>query len=309
MTPSRPRRGSPRRRPTTRRGERGGLSFQTRLTLVVIAAAIIPLGSSGLLLIARRVVDAAVGSRLLLFVVAITVVLAMRASGLRRARPDPPAARHRGRGPRVVGGRPHPAHPGRGNDVLAQLAESHNRLAADVDRRNRQLGRILAAVEAAEPRDGLEPLADRAARDAETAFGFISAVLQLVDPATVPAGGAHPRRSRCPIRAELSAGDERIGVLTGSLQATRSWERADQNLLELYASQIGAALRNAAAVRPGRGAERPVAESQRGQGRLPARRQPQPPDAADRDPLECRRRCRRRRRPAIRRLGDHLRTG
>ena len=38
------------------------------------------------------------------------------------------------------------------------------------------------------------------------------------------------------------------------------------------------------AVRPGRGAERPAARARRGQGRLPAGRQPQPPDAIDQHP-------------------------
>jgi signal transduction histidine kinase len=34
-------------------------------------------------------------------------------------------------------------------------------------------------------------------------------------------------------------------LLTGNLPATRSWERADQDLLDLFASEIGVALRNA----------------------------------------------------------------
>ena len=38
------------------------------------------------------------------------------------------------------------------------------------------------------------------------------------------------------------------------------------------------------AVRPGRGPERPAPRARRRQGRLPARRQPQPPDAADEHP-------------------------
>jgi len=34
-------------------------------------------------------------------------------------------------------------------------------------------------------------------------------------------------------------------VLTGHVPATRDWERADQDLLELFASEVGVALRNA----------------------------------------------------------------
>ena len=78
----------------------------------------------------------------------------------------------------------------------------------------------------------------------ENAFGLISAQIQLVDPATVPVEERIPG-DPLPVRAVVSAGGDAFGVLTGTLQATRSWERADQNLLELYASQVGAALRNA----------------------------------------------------------------
>ena len=131
-----------------------------------------------------------------------------------------------------------------GSDVLSQLAESHNRLAGDADRRNRQLGLILAAVESAEPRDGVQAMADRAARDAETAFGFIAAELHFVDPDSVEPEERIPGVS-VPIRAELRAGDERMGLILASLPATRTWERADQTLLDLYASEIGVAIRNA----------------------------------------------------------------
>ena len=48
-----------------------------------------------------------------------------------------------------------------GDDELARLAESHNRLAADLERRNRELGRILAAIDEVSPRDDVEALVDR----------------------------------------------------------------------------------------------------------------------------------------------------
>src|SRR4029077_4286511 len=41
------------------------------------------------------------------------------------------------------------------------------------------------------------------------------------------------------------AGDERIGVLLGHAPVLRTWERADQDLLEVFAAQVGVALRNA----------------------------------------------------------------
>jgi signal transduction histidine kinase len=230
--------------PEPGRPRRVALSFQTRLTLTLLAAAIVPLGVFGLVLIVTGTVDPQVGSRLLLFMFAIAVavgILGGAVIGLDLVRPlrEISAAVQR-----VSAGdlsRPIPVD---GNDVLAQLAESHNRLASDAERRNRQLGRILAAVESAEPRDGVAALADRAARDAESAFGFISAELRFVDPDSVEEEERIPGVS-LPIRAELRAGDERLGLILASLPATESWERADQTLLDLYASEIGVALRNA----------------------------------------------------------------
>ena len=55
--------------------ERRVLSFQTRLTLTLVAAAVIPLGIFGILLIAAGTVDAQIASRLLLFMLAIAVAV------------------------------------------------------------------------------------------------------------------------------------------------------------------------------------------------------------------------------------------
>ena len=87
-------------------------------------------------------------------------------------------------------------------------------------------------------------MAERAARDAEQAFGFISATIRFVDPASVEPEERIPGVS-VPIRADLRAGEERIGLLRASLPATQTWERADQTLLDLFASEIGVAIRNA----------------------------------------------------------------
>ena len=43
-----------------------------------------------------------------------------------------------------------------GEDELARLVESYNRLAADLARRNTELGRILLAIGETSPRDGLD---------------------------------------------------------------------------------------------------------------------------------------------------------
>ncbi len=82
--------------------------------------------------------------------------------------------------------------PVNGSDVLAQLAESHNRLVADAERRNRQLGMILAAVERASPEDGPDALANRATRDAEEIFELIAGAITFTDPAESPRSSASP---------------------------------------------------------------------------------------------------------------------
>jgi K+-sensing histidine kinase KdpD len=131
-----------------------------------------------------------------------------------------------------------------GEDELARLVESYNRLAADLARRNAELGRILLAIGETSPRDGLDLLVSRATLNARTAFQMIDASLHLGDPEAVPIEEVVPGEQR-PIRAVLALPDERVGVLTGHLAATRSWDAADQDLLELYASEIAVAIRNA----------------------------------------------------------------
>ena len=220
------------------------LSFQTRLNLTILAAALIPLAIFGLLLVVSGAIDAELGLRLLLFMFAVAVAVGVLGGSVIGLNLVAPLREISAAVSRVSAGDMSQPIPVVGSDVLAQLAESHNRLASDADRRNRQLGLILAAVESAEPRDGVEAMAERAARDAEQAFGFITAELRFVDPDSVEPDERIPGVS-VPIRAELRAGDERLGLLLASLPATRTWERADQTLLDLYASEIGVAIRNA----------------------------------------------------------------
>jgi signal transduction histidine kinase len=73
---------------------------------------------------------------------------------------------------------------------------------------------------------------------------LIDCRLHLVDPAAVEVEETIPGDPR-PVRANVRAGSETLGVLSGHLPATRSWERADQDLLDLFASEVGVALRNA----------------------------------------------------------------
>jgi signal transduction histidine kinase len=227
-----------------------GMGFRTRLTLALIFAAVLPMTVFGLLVLAIGVVggegpaaDANL-ARVLLFGLAVAVLLAVFVSYLLAADLTRPLRAIASAVDRVsAGDLSTPIRVG-GDDELARLAESHNRLAADLERRNRELGRILAAIEGASPRDGVEFLAGKAALDAQAAFGLIDAEVILVDPAEIPIDEAVPGEAR-PLRAELRVGNDALGVLLGRLPATRTWERADQDLFELFASEIAVAIRNA----------------------------------------------------------------
>ncbi len=73
--------------------------------------------------------------------------------------------------------------------------------------------------------------------------GAIIIANELSDPEMIPVEEDIPGESR-PIRAVLALPDERLGVLVGHLAATRRWDAADQDLLELYASEVAVAIRN-----------------------------------------------------------------
>ena len=117
-----------------------------------------------------------------------------------------------------------------------------------------------------------------------TAFGMIDARIVLGDPARCRIEEDVPGEPR-PIRAVLARRDEALGRRSsGHLPATRGWEPADQDLLELFASEVAVAIRNAELFERVEQQHRALVELDAGEGRVPARRQPQPPDAADEHP-------------------------
>ncbi|HEX7949132.1 MAG TPA: HAMP domain-containing protein, partial [Candidatus Limnocylindrales bacterium] len=226
-----------------------GLSFRTRLTLALVLSAVLPMTAFGLLVLAMDAIIGGSGAdsnlaRLLLFGLAIAVLLAVFVSYLLAADLTRPLRAIASAVDRVSAGDLSTPIRVAGDDELARLADSHNRLSADLERRNRELGRILEAIEGASPRDGVEFLAGKAAHDAQTAFGMLDADVILVDPTEIPTEEAVPGEAR-PLRAVLRVGDDVMGVLVGRVPATRTWERADQDLFELYASEVAVAIRNA----------------------------------------------------------------
>ena len=221
------------------------LSFRTRLTLAFIGASILPLTLFGIVLL---IVDPAAREettgRVLLFAIVTAGVVGVLIAYLLAADLIAPLRAIASAVDRVSAGDLSTPIEVPGEDELARLADSHNRLAATLERRNRELGRILAAIESASPRDGAVFVAGRAATDARSAFGMIDCEIRLGPPAAVPAERRIPGEP-LPVRAVLQTGEEELGVLIGHLPATRGWERADQDLLELFASEIAIAIRNA----------------------------------------------------------------
>src|SRR5262249_30330101 len=87
-------------------------------------------------------------------------------------------------------------------------------------------------------------LSRAAAQRAREAFGMIDCELLAVESSAVPEEELVPG-DPIPVRADLSAAGEHLGVLVGHLPATRRWGRADQDLFELFAIEVAAAIRNA----------------------------------------------------------------
>ena len=223
------------------------LSFRARLTAGLIAGSVLPLAAFGLVLIVTEVartggLDATFGA-VVLFVLAAAVIVAVLFAYLLAGSLTAPLRAVSQAVERTSSGDHSVRVEVPGDDELARLVESHNRLARDLERRNQELGRILLAIGETSPRDGLERLVGHATRSAKSAFEMIDARIELGEPDMVPVEEDIPGESR-PIRAVLALPDERLGVLVGHLPATRRWDPADQDLLELYASEVAVAIRN-----------------------------------------------------------------
>jgi signal transduction histidine kinase/HAMP domain-containing protein len=223
------------------------MSFRARLTLGLVAGAVLPVAGFGLALIGTEVIRAGEASSTLisvvLFVLAAAIVVAVLFAFVLANNLTAPLRAVSKAVERARAGDLSARVEVAGEDELARLVESHNRLASDLERRNQELGRILLAIGETSPRDGLERLVEQATRSARAAFGMIDAWILLGDPSMVPIEEDIPGEAR-PVRAVLALPDERVGVLVGHLPATRSWDAADQDLLELYASEVAVAIRN-----------------------------------------------------------------
>jgi two-component system sensor histidine kinase VicK len=223
----------------------GAFSFRALLTTALIAAAICPLAVFGGIVMAANLESPAhlVGP-MLVAALAGGALFGLLLASVITARLTAPLRRITVAVERVASGEASPPLEVSGEDELARLAESHNRIAGEVQRRNHELDRLLTSVSSYSPSLGVEGLRKTAEADACTIYGFIDCRIQLTSPRHVPVEERIPGDPR-PVRANILAGGEALGVLSGHLPATRSWERADQDLLDLFASEVGVALRNA----------------------------------------------------------------
>ncbi len=224
-----------------------GLGFRTRLTLGLITAAVLPVAAFGVvvLVVTGTGVEAdATIARVLLLAIALTVVFAVLLAAFIAADLGAPLRAIARSVDRVSAGDLTTPLDLPGDDEFSRLAESYNRLARDLERRNQELRRILVALESITLDERPEALAHRAADRAREAFGMIDCAILFVDPREVPVEELVPG-DPVPVRAELSAAGEVLGVAVGHLPATRRWERADQDLFELFAIEVSAAIRNA----------------------------------------------------------------
>ena len=225
------------------------LSFRSRLTLALLFTAIVPLAVFGAVVLAVEVILGRQGAdqtfaQILFFALAILLAFAIVAAFALATELLAPLRSVVAAVDRTSKGDLSSPIQVVGDDELARLADSHNRLAADLERRNRELGRILAALDEVSPRDDVEALVERTAAEATSAFALIDATVVMGDLSILEEEEVVPGVSR-PLRAVMRAGGEDIGVLIGRLPATRRWEPADQDLLELFASEMAAAIRTA----------------------------------------------------------------
>lgn len=224
-----------------------GLGFRARLTAGFVVAGVLPVVGFGLVVLVLAGTAEGLGgtlSRVLLLAAAVAVVFAILVAYVLAESLSRPLRTIARAVERASAGDLSTRIELPGDDEFARLADSHNRLAGDLARRNRQLRQILDAIEETTIRERPDALAERAAARARTAFGLIDAVVRVGDPNWFTVAERVPGEPR-QVYAVLMATGEPLGVLSGHLPATRSWERADQDLLDLYASEVAAAIRNA----------------------------------------------------------------
>ena len=224
----------------------GRVSYRLRLTVALITAGLMPMLGFGivtLLFVGGSDPNATV-PRLLLMAMAVAVAFALLLALLLASELTSPLRAIAESVERAAAGEEPSTPELPGDDELSRLAESHSRLARDLTRRSRELRKVLDILERTTLGEQPEHLANRAAGAAREAFGMIDCSVLLIDPREIPYERPVPGEA-IPVRAVLIANGEAQGIAIGHLPATRPWERADQDLFELFAVEVAAAVRNA----------------------------------------------------------------
>ncbi len=218
-----------------------GLPIRARVTLAVMTAAILPVAALGTLLVLAGYPDLMAAILLMLVLAALVGILvaAILVSSLTRPLRALEEALEK-----ATQGSVDQALLAFPEDELGRLAERQAALAADLLRRNLAVARVVAAVAAWTPADGTDLLVEQAARDARSALGLVDASIILGDPSSIGWEERVPG-DPLPVRAVLQAGHEPVGLLAGHAPATARWERADQDLLELFATSVAVGIRDA----------------------------------------------------------------
>jgi signal transduction histidine kinase/HAMP domain-containing protein len=221
------------------------IPFRIRIMAAVLIAALAPLAAVGVLLVVTRQADPDGDIfRILLAAFVIAALLGLGIAIVVAGSLTAPLRALAAVMDRIVAGDTSTPLPALADDELGRLAERQGQLAGDLLRRNRQVARIVDAVGTYSPREGADRLVDLAIADARVAFGLIDARIVLGDPSDIPAEERVPG-DPLPIRADLRGGAEPLGAIVGHASATARWDRADQDLLELFAAVVGVGLRNA----------------------------------------------------------------
>jgi signal transduction histidine kinase/HAMP domain-containing protein len=221
------------------------IPFRIRIMAAVLIAALAPLAAVGVLLVVTSQADPDGDIfRILLAAFVIAALLGIGIAFVVAGSLTAPLRALAVAMDRIVAGDTSTPLPALADDELGRLAERQGQLAGDLLRRNRQVARVVDAVGTYSPREGADRLVDLAISDARVAFGLIDARIVLGDPSDIPAEEGVPG-DPLPIRADLRAGAEPLGAIVGHASATARWDRADQDLLELFAAVVGVGLRNA----------------------------------------------------------------
>jgi signal transduction histidine kinase len=221
------------------------IPFRIRIMAALLTAALTPLVAFGILLVIFGRADSDDNIlRILLTAFVIAALLGVAIAFVVAGSFTAPLRALASALDRIAAGDTSAPLPVLADDELGRLAERQNQLAGDLVRRNRQVAKVVDAVGTYSPREGADRLVDLAIADARSAFGLIDARIVLGDPSGIPAEERVPG-DPLPVRADLRAGAEPLGALVGHVSATARWDRADQDLLELFAAVVGVGLRNA----------------------------------------------------------------